>query len=339
VLDARMAQNVAARTISLEGTGNVTDPNGSSFVPKDADRQAFVVRLFTTAKAKVIVIDGSEKRFDKSGDDFVRTQLAFGSQDVTTQFISDGKIGDLVSKLAKATAKVSGLPGQAIPQSDLPKAGTPIDMSVYQVRPQRGFARAGNGIVYVEPRKARITLSGPALDIATDKDGQPRVTRDVSLAVTYKPDVAVATQRASFPEYGQFLTLPLTSGFGQKSALEATFAEDGSLVKGKFGRSASVGKALATSAQTVAEQAVAFRAAREARELAVVENRLKQLNAEKALDAAENPPKPEEKTAIDIEIAATAKLKTLKETQVAIAQANKTLNELEAAAKPPAPSP
>lgn len=198
-----------------------------------------------------------------------------------------------------------------------------------------GQARFGNGIVYVEPVRAKVALSGPSLTIRADAKGQPRRNSDGTLAVRLANDGFLVKADATFPEYGQFLILPLTSGFGEKSALEASFAEDGSLLKGKFGRTASTGKALAGSVQTVAEQWLAARVAKEAREIAVYDNALKQLQAQNKYEDERTPASPAAEDPIDAEIKALNKQRDLRLAKLAIIDADRKILEAQAAANKP----
>lgn len=181
------------------------------------------------------------------------------------------------------------------------------------------MVKADRGILYVEPVKRKLVLQGPSLTLQTIGDELSLILEDA------KP---VATKVAAFPEQGQFWALPLRSGFGEKVALEATFAEDGSLVTGNFTKSASMGKAIADTAKNALEGIVAYREKQASLEVSAIEQQTKLLKAQKDQNDAAKALTIEEKSLIDEQIEALQKEKMVAEAKVAIAEATKKLNDL-----------
>jgi hypothetical protein len=358
-VDEKMAANVAARTLALKATGTL--PAAVSFAPATQEvTDAYLERLFVNAERDVQIPRDVQARaasaVPAAADGLGRIQLTVLGKDGfrNSVIVTDGVAG-LVMRMAKAEAVVAPAlaatplqlpqacarvrPGTTMPLGCADGNGKPIlndgEPATLAERLPPGHARFGDGIVYVEPRRAGVTMSGPALTIRADSAGLPRRDSRGGLAISFNDKGFERKTEAAFPEYGQHWILPLTSGFGQKSGLEATFAEDGSLLKGKFGRTASAGKAIASTAQTVAEQWLAARVAKEAREIAVYENQTKLLQAQKTYNSNASPTPPTAEDPIDAEIKALTKQRDLRLAKLAIIEVDKKILESQAAANNP----
>lgn len=159
-------------------------------------------------------------------------------------------------------------PGQAnITAVKLNNVGEPLSKGP---KPGKGMARWGDGILYVEPAKQRFTITG-----ATSDDPETKIT--------------YAAVEAMVPQAGTYVSLPVRAGFGQKSVLVATFAEDGSLLTGAYTSPKAAAKAVADSVKAALDQAQTTRVAAADQELKSTQNALALLKAKADLAAATAP--------------------------------------------------
>jgi hypothetical protein len=119
------------------------------------------------------------------------------------------------------------------------------------------------GIIYVEPAKRRIEMT------AYNIGPQSLVT----------PRRLIKTADISIPQLGRYLSLPVRAGFGDRSELQATFAEDGSLLTATFANPKTSGLAIADTMKALGATAVSTRDAVEDRQLKLAKTRSEMLAA------------------------------------------------------------
>lgn len=126
------------------------------------------------------------------------------------------------------------------------------------------------GVVYLVSPRYRVTLSQSSGDTA-DVGG---VTVLQSLDFTA-------------PQQGIRVILPLRSGFGEKVALNATFAADGSLLTGTFDKPVSAGVAASAALAGAADSVAGALGKIEARRTSLLDDQVKQLTAQKSITGLE----------------------------------------------------
>jgi len=129
---------------------------------------------------------------------------------------------------------------------------------------------ANQGIIYVEPRKLRIEMTTAAIG-------------PTSLV---SPVRVVKSADVSIPQLGRYLSLPVRAGFGEKVQLQATFAEDGSLLTATYANPKTGGLAVANMLRDLAGTAVTTRNGIEDRRLKLAKTRSETLAA--LVDAQES---------------------------------------------------
>lgn len=170
---------------------------------------------------------------------------------------------------------------------------------------KEGLAKASGSILYIEPARFRFRMMGNPND-----PSRPTELENVVLSI---------------PQAGHVLALPIRSGFGEKSAVSASFREDGSLLEARFERSASGGTAAAGLAQNMAKLAADTQVRRLELQKSAIDLRSKELAYRQAAakDEASRSPAQKEQDALNIERARV-------EAELAIARTRDDLAKLTA---------
>lgn len=167
----------------------------------------------------------------------------------------------LLRKVAKVTARERGMAPVADNFDGRPAAAALVS----QAKPHKGIpagqVNARDGIIFIEPAKLRIDLT----------------VANIGPAAASRPFRTIKTVNASVPQRGRYLSLPLEADFGEKVSLDATFADDGSLLTGKYGNAKSAGKALSGALRGAAEAAVTTQTAVEDRRAKLLKTRAEML--------------------------------------------------------------
>ncbi|OYQ36221.1 hypothetical protein CHU95_05380 [Niveispirillum lacus] len=121
----------------------------------------------------------------------------------------------------------------------------------------KNHINANEGIIYVEPAKLKVDMT----------------TANIGPQSVLSQDRVIHTADISVPQLGRYLALPLSAGFGEKSELKATFAEDGSLLTGTFAQPEESGLEFANALKGLADTALNTRTGIEDRKLKLLKQR------------------------------------------------------------------
>jgi hypothetical protein len=167
------------------------------------------------------------------------------------------------------------------------------------------------GIIYVEPARYQFSIT--------------QTTFPTNLLA---PVTILKTVKASVPQRGTYLSLPVHAGFGEKVELKASFNTDGSLLTASYGRPVSAAKALSGTLAGLTSKYIETEAAVAARKLALMKAEAERLTAQKSILDAQDKlnPKADPLADLNAQIAVANANATLAEANVRLQIANAKLN-------------
>lgn len=205
-----------------------------------------------------------------------------------------------------STVNLSAMPMRRPGNGFTPTFDNPLSGQKHRVGP----VRPTDGIIYVEP--AIYTFSMKQMAFPSSK---------------VQPEITLKAVKASVPQMGNYLALPVHAGFGEKVALAATFNPDGSLLTASYGRPTSSGKAISGSLAGLAEKYVATKDAIQERKLKLLKGQADLLTAQKAVLDAGNALKDDPLADIKAQIAMVTAQATLAEANLRLRDANAKMGQ------------